>query len=263
MELDGKIIGIISNDYIEEDYSGKKVEEIITYKISDALKMVKLDEAIKSVLFDDLSSRDKNKVILASHLHDKEIRLVNFSKGMIKKDLEYFSTLFKRIANYGRKIILVDKNLEMFLNCIDHIYIIEDEKIVYETKNIFDNILTKCQASGNYNSNALETAARKTKELYSTMLDTLFNVSIRGGKKSESTQTVTYGGESYSAFTKTQHYQSTAEDYDSIIRTSSAEYNQLGLVVSVSTSDEDTYICQVNMTCVLAIFEKFYKQALG
>lgn len=143
MELDGKIIGIISNDYIEEDYSGKKVEEIITYKISDALKMVKLDEAIKSVLFDDLSSRDKNKVILASRLHDKEIRLVNFSKGMIKKDLEYFSTLFKRIANYGRKIILVDKNLEMFLNCVDHIYILEDEKIVYETKNLFDNILTK------------------------------------------------------------------------------------------------------------------------
>ena len=143
MELDGKIIGIISNDYIEEDYSGKKVEEIITYKISDALKMVKLDVSIKNVLFDDLSSREKNKVILASHLHDKEIRLVNFSKGMIKKDLEYFSTLFKRIANYGRKIILVDKNLEMFLNCVDHIYIIEDEKIVYETKNLFDNILTK------------------------------------------------------------------------------------------------------------------------
>lgn len=143
MELDGKIIGIISNDYIEEDYSGKKVEEIITYKMQDALKMVKLDESIKSVLFDDLSSRDKNKVILASHLHDKEIRLVNFSKGMIKKDLEYFSTLFKRIANYGRKIILVDKNLEMFLNCVDHIYIIENNTIIYETKNIFDAILTK------------------------------------------------------------------------------------------------------------------------
>ena len=143
MELDGKIIGIISNDYEEKDYSGKKVEEIITYKISEALKMVKLDEAIKNELFDNLSSRDKNKVILASHLHDKEIRLVNFSKGMIKKDLEYFSTLFKRIANYGRKIILVDKNMEMFINCVDHIYIIEDEKIVYETKNIFDNILVK------------------------------------------------------------------------------------------------------------------------
>ena len=143
MELDGKIIGIISNDYEEKDYSGKIVEEIITYKISEALKMVKLDETIKNELFDNLSSRDKNKVILASHLHDKEIRLVNFSKGMIKKDLEYFSTLFKRIANYGRKIILVDKNMEMFINCVDHIYIIEDEKIVYETKNIFDNILVK------------------------------------------------------------------------------------------------------------------------
>lgn len=143
MELDGKIIGIISNDYEEENFDGQKVIDIITYKTNEALKMVRLDESIKNELFDNLSSRDKNKVILARHLHDKEIRLVNFSKGMIKKDLEYFSTLFKRIASYNRKIILIDKNTEMFLNCVDHIYIIEDEKIVYETKNIFDNILSK------------------------------------------------------------------------------------------------------------------------
>ena len=143
MELDGKIIGIISNDFKEEELSGKKVKDIITKKTDEALKMVKLDSSIKEELFDNLSSRDKGKVILASHLHEKEIKLVNFSKGMIKKDLEYFNNLFKRIISYGRKIILIDKNTELFLNCVDHIYIIEDEKIVYETKNLFDNILTK------------------------------------------------------------------------------------------------------------------------
>lgn len=143
MELDGKIIGIISNDYSEEDYNNKLVSEIITYKIGEALKIVKLDESIKDELFDNLSSRDKNKVILARHLHDKEIKLINFSKGMLKKDISYFATLFKRISNYGRKIILIDKNMELFLNCVDHIYIIQNDKIIYETKNIFDNILAK------------------------------------------------------------------------------------------------------------------------
>ena len=135
MELDGKIIGIISNAYEEVDYSGKKVEEIITYKMQDALKMVKLDESIKSVLFDDLSSRDKNKVILASHLHDKEIRLVNFSKGMIKKDLEYFNNLHILPSNInlsGAEIELVDKDnreylfkniLEPIINNYDYILI--------------------------------------------------------------------------------------------------------------------------------------------
>ena len=143
MELDGKIIGIISNDFKEEELSGKKVKDIITKKTDEALKMVKLDSSIKEELFDNLSSRDKGKVILASHLHEKEIKLVNFSKGMIKKDLEYFNNLFKRIISYGRKIILIDKNTELFLNCVDHIYIIENNTIIYETKNIFDAILTK------------------------------------------------------------------------------------------------------------------------
>ena len=143
MELDGKIIGVISDDYKEEDYSGKRITDIITFKIDEALKMVRLNKEIKERLFDELSSRDKSKVILASHLHDKEIRLVNFSKGLIKKDLNYFSSLFKRITSYGRKIILIDKNMELYLNCVDHIYVIKNAEIVYATKNIFDRELSK------------------------------------------------------------------------------------------------------------------------
>ena len=143
MELDGKIIGIISDDYQEEDYTSKKVVDIITFKIDEALKMVRLNKDVKEKQFDELSSRDKSKVILASQLHDKEIRLVNFSKGLIKNDLYYFSSLLKKIASYNRKIILIDKNMELYLNCVDHIYVIKNEEIIYVTKNIFDKELGK------------------------------------------------------------------------------------------------------------------------
>lgn len=142
MELIGNIIGVIE-EAREDDYAGLKVNEIVTYKKEEALKMVKFDLEKLDILFENLSSKDKNKVILAKKLHDKEIKLVNFSKGMLKKDIEYFQTLFKKITSYGRKIILVDKNSEIFLNCVDHIYVIDKEQIIYETRTIFDKYLKK------------------------------------------------------------------------------------------------------------------------
>lgn len=142
MELDGNIIGIIKEEK-EENYDGLRVNEIVTYKKEEALKMVKFDIEKENTLFEELSSKDKNKVILAKKLHDKEIKLVNFSKGMLKKDIEYFQNLFKKITNYGRKVILIDKSGDIFLNCVDHIYVIEEDKIIYETTTIFDKYLEK------------------------------------------------------------------------------------------------------------------------
>lgn len=142
MELEGNIIGIIKKEQ-EEKFIGLKVSEIVTYKKEEALKMVKFDIEKENILFENLSSRDKNKIILAKKLHEKEIKLVNFSKGMLKKDMEYFQKLFKKITNYGRRIILIDKNSEIFLNCVDHIYVLEEDKIIYETKTIFDNNLKR------------------------------------------------------------------------------------------------------------------------
>lgn len=42
LELKGNIIGVISNDFSESNYSGK-VKNIVLKKASDALKMVGLD----------------------------------------------------------------------------------------------------------------------------------------------------------------------------------------------------------------------------
>ena len=91
MELDlkGNIVGVISNDFSESNYSGK-VKNIVLKKASDALKMVGLDGSYLELDYEDLSLRNKSKVILASKLQDKEILLVNFSKGLTNKDIEFF-----------------------------------------------------------------------------------------------------------------------------------------------------------------------------
>lgn len=141
LELKGNIIGVISSDFNESNFNGK-VKDIILKKASDALKMVGLDESYLELDFEDLSQRNKSKVILASKLQNKEILLVNFSKGLTSKDIEFFKKLFKKIVSYGRKIILVDKNSNMFFNCVDNLYVI-NKKIVLETNDLFNEELNK------------------------------------------------------------------------------------------------------------------------
>lgn len=141
MELKGSIIGIVSNDYIEDELKGM-VKDIVLKKSSDALKMVGLDDSYLDKDFSDLSDRDKNKIILASKLQNKEIKLINFSKGLTNKDMEFFKKLFKKIVSYGRKIILVDKNSNMFMNCVDNLYVINKE-IVLETDDLYNEELKK------------------------------------------------------------------------------------------------------------------------
>lgn len=139
--LNGQIIGIISDDFKKEEYFGKLVNEIVTTKPNEAIKMVKLDSNILNINYDDLSIREQNKVILASQLHNKEIILINFSKGMLKKDLEFFKRLFKKINTYNRKIILIDKSADLFINCVDRIYVINNDKVIFDTIDIFDRVL--------------------------------------------------------------------------------------------------------------------------
>lgn len=141
MELKGSIIGIVSNDYIEEGLKGT-VKDIVVKKSSDALKMVGLDDSYLDKDFSDLSDRDKNKIILASKLQNKEIKLINFSKGLTNKDIEFFKKLFKKIVSYGRTIILVDKNSNMFMNCVDNLYVINKE-IILETDDLYNEKLKK------------------------------------------------------------------------------------------------------------------------
>lgn len=142
LKLNGNIIGVVSNDFKEDNVNGK-VRDIIVKKSSDALKMVGLDDTYLDKDISELSLRDKNKIILASKLQDKEIMLINFSRGLTNKDIEFFKKLFKKIISYGRKIVLVDRNSNMFINCVDKMYVINNKKIVLEVSDIYDKDLEK------------------------------------------------------------------------------------------------------------------------
>ena len=142
-KLKGSIIGVINYQIKKDDFSDSLVKDIITNKPIESLKMVRLEEKILEKKFNELSSRDKNKVILASKLHDKIIILNKFTKGMIKSDIIYFTALFKRIVKYDKKIILIDSNTEIFLNCVDNIVVFNNNDIIYETKDIYDINLSK------------------------------------------------------------------------------------------------------------------------
>lgn len=141
-DLEGNIIGVISKDYKNENYSGKVVKDIVIKKASDALKMAGLCERTLEFKFDDLSHGNQNRVILASKLQDKCIILNNFSIGLTNKDIEFFKKLFKRISSYGRKIVLVDTNSNLFFNLVDKVYVISKE-IVFETSDMFDKALSE------------------------------------------------------------------------------------------------------------------------
>ena len=138
--LEGHIIGVVAN--IKVDEVRGLVKDIVIKKSLDAVKMVGLGEEVLEQDFDLLSIAEQNKVQLASKLQDKVIILYNFSQGLNRKEREDFKKLFKKVVKYGRKIILVDKNSEMFLNCVDHIYVVNDEEIVYATEDIFDEKLS-------------------------------------------------------------------------------------------------------------------------
>lgn len=141
--LDGNIIGVVSKDYKRDDFSEKLVKDIVLKKTADALKMVGFTTDVANISFDELSTGNQNRVILASHLHDDPIVLVNFSAGLTFKDIEFFKKLFKRIATYGKKIVLIDNNSNLLFNLVDKIYVINEESILYETSDLFDKELSK------------------------------------------------------------------------------------------------------------------------
>ncbi len=142
ISLHGNIIGVISNDYSKDSNENMLVKDIVVKKSAAALKMVGLDATVLESNFSDLSKGNQNRIILASKLQEKNIVLVDFSVGLTNKDIEFFKRLFKKIVNYGIKIVLVDKNSNLFFNLVDKIYVINKE-IIYEISDMFDKNLGK------------------------------------------------------------------------------------------------------------------------
>lgn len=134
--LRGCIIGLVYDKYKEEKMTGL-VKDIVTKKTLASLKMVGLAESLVDEDISSLSRGEQNKVGLASKLLDDVIVLKDFSVGLTKKELTFYKRLFKKISSYNKKIILIDKNAELFIDLVDNIYVI-DEDILYETNDIYD-----------------------------------------------------------------------------------------------------------------------------
>ena len=138
--LPGTIIGLIGNFNLKDDYNNMKIKDILSEKSDKALKIVNLtiDE---NTLFDNLATDDKNKVILAKKLNDEVIILNDFTKGFNHRERLFYKNLLKKISTYNRKIILISNDIDFFIKLVDHIYVIENDNVIYETENIFEDKL--------------------------------------------------------------------------------------------------------------------------
>jgi ABC-type Mn2+/Zn2+ transport system ATPase subunit len=137
-KLEGKIIGICQLK-LTNDLHGGLVKDMISFKYEESMQMVGLSFDKGNSEFKDLSLQDQKRVILASKLQDSIIVLDNFFDYFNYKDQQYFKLILKRIASYGKKIIIIESKIDYFLNFVDTIYFKNDK--VYKTNDFFDDRL--------------------------------------------------------------------------------------------------------------------------
>lgn len=117
--------------------------------------------------------------------------------------------------------------------------------------------------SGSYNKEALSKAASKVIELYTAALkQSKSRVPVyKHSQTGTWTDRFEYNGEAYEFQSASYYYNKTAVD-TSYSSGCSASKNQLGLRVC-NEYDDGEYKVLVNTKCVIELFQKFYKEALG
>lgn len=112
----------------------------------DKLELYKKDETLKITLLDNIkndnySSKELSKIQLALNINKDVIVLYDFSKGLNKKDLNYFNLLFKKITKkYNKRIILISRDIDYLVTICDRM-VVYDKKIIYTTTDIYDSKL--------------------------------------------------------------------------------------------------------------------------
>jgi len=62
--------------------------------------------------------------------------------SLIYKDREYMKKLFIKLSNdYHKKIVIIDNNVNSFINVANKIVVIKDKDIIFETSDLFDEKL--------------------------------------------------------------------------------------------------------------------------
>lgn len=140
MLKNNEIIGIVSN--YQHTLNDGLVKDLNVKNIDKAFLMVNLDKNVLDKRINELSLSELFKVDLITKL-DKDIIIVgNLSKNLIYKDIEYIKKLLLKLnKEYNKKIVIIDEDINVFMNLVKYIYILNNKEIVYSTDNFFDDKL--------------------------------------------------------------------------------------------------------------------------
>lgn len=137
---DKEIIGIVSN--YQHSLENGLVKDLNIKNIEKALLMVNLDNKVLNKKIDELTLNELFKVDLLTKL-DKEIIIIgNLSKNLIYRDIEFIKKLLLKLnKEYNKKIVIIDENIDVFINLVNYIYVLKNKQIVYSTNDYFDDEL--------------------------------------------------------------------------------------------------------------------------
>ena len=100
--------------------------------------MVGLDATYYGKRLIDLSLNELWKIDLATKLNDKVIIVGNLSSTLNHKDILYMQKLFLKLnEDYGKKIVIIDNDVQVFFNLVKYIVVLENKEIIYETADFF------------------------------------------------------------------------------------------------------------------------------
>lgn len=142
MVKNNEIVGIVSN--YGNTLKDVLVRELEIKNVSKALKMVGLDNTYLDKKVSELTLSESFKIDLATKI-DKDIIIIGgLSKSLLYKDIEYIKKLLLKLNNdYHKKIVVIDEDVNVFINLVSHIYVMKDKKIMYGTKDFYDDELYK------------------------------------------------------------------------------------------------------------------------
>lgn len=137
-----EIIGVVGN--YQNSLNNVLVKDLEIKNINKALKMVGLNDTLLNKKIDELSLSEQFKIDLATKL-DKDIIIIgNLSKNLIYKDIEYIKKLLLKLCNgYNKKIVVIDDDVNVFINLVRHICVMKNKEIVYDTNDFYDDELYK------------------------------------------------------------------------------------------------------------------------
>ena len=135
------ILGIVSNYKSNLALSGL-VCDLKIKNINKALKIVGLDDTFLQKNIDDLTDSELWKLELATKLEKDVIVVGNLYNTLIYKDREYMKKLFIKLnSTYNKKIVIIDNNVNSFINVVSKIIVVKKKKIIFETCDFFDEKL--------------------------------------------------------------------------------------------------------------------------